>query len=199
MKQSVSHLNFEELRMELSAEAGKGYPMFIAGVIFWLMMGVGGLFVPQPIMVWVYLFGIGLVLPLGILVSKVIHVNFLATHNPLSTIGGLVGGIQIFFAPIIILVAYQQPNWIPFIVGVLTGAHFLPYVAIYQSKAYLFQTVATVLTVSLIGFGWMDHAYLLIPISLIIVYSITLFWLIKEAKAVKGKWTTAEKKNSMTI
>jgi hypothetical protein len=199
MKQSVSHLNFEELRMELSAEAGKGYPMFIAGVIFWLMMGVGGLFVPQPIMVWVYLFGIGLVLPLGILVSKVIHVNFLATHNPLSTIGGLVGGIQIFFAPIIILVAYQQPNWIPFIVGVLTGAHFLPYVAIYQSKAYLFQTVATVLTVSLIGFGWMDHAYLLIPISLIIVYSITLFWLIKEAKAVKRKWTTAEKKNSMTI
>ncbi|MBT2682759.1 hypothetical protein [Bacillus sp. ISL-37] len=199
MKQSVSHMNFEELRMELSAEAGKGYPMFIAGVIFWLMMGVGGLFVPQPIMVWVYLFGIGFVLPLGILVSKVIHVNFLATHNPLSTIGGLVGGIQIFFAPIIILVAYQQPNWIPFIVGVLTGAHFLPYVAIYQSKAYLFQTVATVLTVSLIGFGWMDHAYLLIPISLIIVYSITLFWLIKEAKAVKGKWTTAEKKNSMTI
>jgi hypothetical protein len=199
MKQSVSHLNFEELRMELSAEAGKGYPMFIAGVIFWLMMGVGGLFVPQPIMVWVYLFSIGLVLPLGILVSKVIHVNFLATHNPLSTIGGLVGGIQIFFAPIIILVAYQQPDWVPFIVGVLTGAHFLPYVAIYQSKAYLFQTVATVLTVSLIGFGWMGQAFLLIPFSLVIVYSITLFWLVKEAKAVKEKWTTAEKENSIRM
>lgn len=199
MKQSVSHLNFEELRMELSAEAGKGYPMFIAGVIFWLVMGVGGLFVPQQIMVWVYLFGIGLVLPLGILVSKVIHVNFLATHNPLSTIGGLVGGIQIFFAPIIILVAYQQPDWIPFIVGVLTGAHFLPYVAIYQSKAYLFQTVATVLTVSLIGFGWMDQAYLLIPFSLIIVYSVTLFWLMKETKAVKEKWTTVEKESSIRM
>lgn len=199
MKQSVSHLNFEELRMELSAEAGKGYPMFIAGVIFWLMMGVGGLFVPQQIMVWVYLFGIGLVLPLGILVSKVIHVNFLATHNPLSTIGGLVGGIQIFFAPIIILVAYQQPDWIPFIIGVLTGAHFLPYVAIYRSKAYIFQTVATVVAASLIGFGWMDQAYLLIPFSLVIVYSITLFWLVKEAKVVKGKWATAEKENSIRM
>ncbi|MFT9597786.1 DUF7010 family protein [Mesobacillus sp.] len=199
MKQNVSHLNFEELRMELSAEAGKGYPMFIAGVIFWLMMGVGGLFVPQQIMVWVYLFGIGLVLPLGILVSKVIHVNFLATHNPLSTIGGLVGGIQIFFAPIIILVAYQQPDWIPFIIGVLTGAHFLPYVAIYRSKAYIFQTVATVVAASLIGFGWMDQAYLLIPFSLVIVYSITLFWLVKEAKVVKGKWATAEKENSIRM
>lgn len=199
MKQSVSHLNFEKLRMELSAEAGKGYPMFIAGVIFWLMMGVGGLFVPQQIMVWVYLFGIGLVLPLGILVSKVIHVNFLATHNPLSTIGGLVGGIQIFFAPIIILVAYQQPDWIPFIVGVLTGAHFLPYVAIYQSKAYIFQTVATVVAASLIGFNWMDQAYLLIPFLLVIVYSITLFWLMKEAKVVKEKWTAAEKENSIRM
>ncbi|WP_102262428.1 DUF7010 family protein [Mesobacillus jeotgali] len=199
MKQSVSHLNFEELRMELSAEAGKGYPMFIAGVIFWLMMGVGGLLVPQQIMVWVYLFGIGLVLPLGILVSKVIHVNFLATHNPLSTIGGLVGGIQIFFAPIIVLVAYQQPDWIPFIIGVLTGAHFLPYVAIYKSKAYIFQTVATVVAASLIGFGLMDQAYLLIPFSLVIVYSITLFWLLKEAKVVKGKWAVAEKGNSIRM
>lgn len=199
MKQNVSHLNFEELSMELSAEAGKGYPMFIAGIIFWLMMGVGGLFVPQQIMVWVYLFGIGLVLPLGILVSKVVHVNFLATHNPLSTIGGLVGGIQIFFAPIIILIAYQQPDWIPFVVGVLTGAHFLPYAAIYKSKGYIFQTVSTVLAASVIGFGWMDQAYLLIPFSLIIVYSITLFWLIKEAKVVKEKWTTTEKENSITM
>jgi hypothetical protein len=199
MKQNVSHLNFEELSMELSAEAGKGYPMFIAGIIFWLMMGVGGLFVPQQIMVWVYLFGIGLVLPLGILVSKVVHVNFLATHNPLSTIGGLVGGIQICFAPIIILIAYQQPDWIPFVVGVLTGAHFLPYAAIYQSKGYIFQTVATVLAASVIGFGWMDQAYLLIPFSLIIVYSITLVWLMKEAKVVKEKWTTAEKENSITM
>lgn len=199
MKQDVSHFNFEKLRMELSAEAGKGYPMFIAGIIFWLLMGVGGLFVPQNVMVWVYLFGIGLVLPLGILVSKVVQVNFLATHNPLSAIGGLVGGIQIFFAPIIILIAYQQPDWIPFVVGVLTGAHFLPYVAIYQSKGYIFQTVATVLAASVIGFVWMDRAYSLIPFSLIIVYSITLFWLMKEAKEAKGKWTTAEKKDTISL
>ncbi|WP_226641409.1 DUF7010 family protein [Mesobacillus subterraneus] len=199
MKQDVSHFNFEKLRMELSAEAGKGYPMFIAGIIFWLLMGVGGLFVPQNVMVWVYLFGIGLVLPLGILVSKVVQVNFLATHNPLSAIGGLVGGIQIFFAPIIILIAYQQPDWIPFVVGVLTGAHFLPYVAIYQSKGYIFQTVATVLAASVIGFVWMDRAYSLIPFSLIIVYSITLSWLMREAKEAKEKWTTAEKKDTISL
>lgn len=199
MKQNVAHLNFEELRMELSAEAGKGYPMFIAGIIFWVLMGVGGLFVPQQIMVWVYLFGIGLVLPLGILVSKIVQVNFLATHNPLSAVGGLVGGIQIFFAPIIVLIAYQQPDWIPFVVGVLTGAHFLPYVAIYRSKAYIFQTVATVLAASVIGFGWMDLAYLLIPFSLVIVYSITLFWLMKEAQAAKEEWTTPEKGNSIRV
>jgi hypothetical protein len=199
MKQNVSHLNFEQLRTELSAEAGKGYPMFIAGVIFWLAMGVGGLIIPQHIMVWVYLFGIGLVLPLGILASKVVRINFLATHNPLSTIGGLVGGIQIFFAPMIILVAYQQPEWIPFVVGVLTGAHFLPYVAIYQSKAYMFQTAATVLVASLIGFGWMNQAYLLIPFSLVIVYLITLFWLMKEAKAVKEKWTATAKDQAIKM
>jgi hypothetical protein len=189
LERDVSNFNFEQLRLDLSTEAGKGYPMFIAGIVFWLSMGIAGLFFSEKIMVWMYVFGMGLVLPLGILISKFLRVNFLATHNPLSSIGGLVGGVQIFFAPLVILVAYQQPDWMPFIVGVLTGAHFLPYVAIYKSKAYLFQTLATVLTVSAIGFALMESAYLMIPFALIIVYGITLVLLINETKVSKSQMT----------
>src|SRR5699024_2205532 len=110
------------------------------------------------------------------LISKVLKINFLANNNPLSVIGGLIGGIQVFFAPLIILVALNQPDWIPFVVGILTGAHFLPYTSIYDSRAYLFQTVATVGIVTVVGFGWMKQAYLFIPIALIIVLPITIVW-----------------------
>ncbi|SFB04490.1 MULTISPECIES: hypothetical protein [unclassified Bacillus (in: firmicutes)] len=177
---------FADLQQDLSSEAQNGYPMFIAGIVFWLCAGLASFFLAEKVLVWVYVFGVGLVFPLGILVSKVLKINFLATHNPLSVIGGLVGGIQIFFAPLVILVAYEQPGSMPFVVGVLTGAHFLPYVAIYQSKAYLFQTVGTVLAVSVIGINWMDQAFTLIPFVLVVVYAITLIWLIREVSVKKS-------------
>lgn len=180
-------LKFTDLQQDLSLEAQNGYPMFIAGIVFWLCVGITSFFLPEKVLVWVYVFGVGLVFPLGILVSKMLKINFLATHNPLAVIGGLVGGIQIFFAPLVILVAYQQPGWMPFVVGVLTGAHFLPYVAIYQSKAYLFQTIGTVLAVSVIGINWMDQAFRLIPFVLVFVYAITLVWLIREVSVKKSQ------------
>lgn len=96
-------------------------------------------------------------------------VNFLATHNPLSTIGG----IQIFFTPLVIMVYFNQPDWLPFTVAVLTGAHFLPFVAIYESKTYLFQTIATVASAAVVGFIFPEQSYIYIPFSLVIVYLIT--------------------------
>ncbi|WP_420849674.1 DUF7010 family protein [Peribacillus tepidiphilus] len=47
--------------------------------------------------------------------------------------------MQLFFAPILILVGYEQYEWVPFVVGVLTRAHFLPFMWVYDSRAYLFQ------------------------------------------------------------
>lgn len=186
METELKNFSFEKLVDHLSKEAQKGAPMFLAGIIFWSLAIIASLVLPRDIIVWYYLFGIGCIFPLGILIAKVMKINFVSSENPLSVIGGLVGGIQIFFAPLIILVAMNQPDWIPFVVGILTGAHFLPYVSIYNSRAYLFQTIATVGAVTVIGFGWMEHAYLLVPIALIIVYTTTYILLRRECKLEKS-------------
>ncbi|KAA0544609.1 hypothetical protein FZW96_19565 [Bacillus sp. BGMRC 2118] len=184
MEKAITKMNYEELQLDLAKHAQKGYPMFLAGIIFWLVTLISSFILELEVLVWVYIFGVGLVFPLGILLAKLLSVNFLASHNPLSAIGGLVGGIQIFFAPIVILLAFNKPEWIPFVLGVLTGAHFLPYVAIYKSKTYLFQTIATVLTSSVIGQYWMEQAFVLIPAFFIIIYLITLFLLKVEMRKI---------------
>src|SRR5699024_6430397 len=178
----MEDLKFNKLVEHISEQAQKGTPMILEGIIFWGLALIANFVLPSDVIVWFYLFGIGGIFPLGILIAKAMKINFLASENPLSLIGGLIGGIQIFFAPLIILVALNQPEWIPFTVGVLTGAHFLPYVGTYNSRAYLFLTIATADTVSIIGFGWMEQAYILIPIALIIVYVITYGILRNECK-----------------
>ena len=196
MSNKIKNLNYENLVKHLSMEAQKGSPMFLAGIVFWSLALIAKFILPESVLVWYYLFGIGCVFPLGILIARLMKVNFLASENPLSVFGGLAGGIQIFFAPLIILIALNQPEWIPFVVGILTGAHFLPFMAIYNSRAYLFQTIATAGAVSIIGFTMMEQAYLYIPIALIIVYATTYGLLRRECRLEQSTQDTLIKKEA---
>jgi hypothetical protein len=82
------------------------------------------------------------------------------------------------------MIVLHQPNWIPFAIGVLTGAHFLPYVWIYDSKVYLFQTLATVFTASFFGIVFMELSFYIVPFVLSVVYGVTLLLLIRQHRAL---------------
>jgi hypothetical protein len=180
MKKSSYEMNLYELKKDLSMEAGLGYPVFLAGILFWLFVGISSFVVTPKTLVWMYVFGIGAIMPLAILISKLLRINFLSSHNPLSTMAGLVGGVQLFFAPLVIMIVLHQPDWVPFAIGVLAGAHFLPYVWIYDSKVYLFQTIATVFAASFFGIVFMERSFYIIPFALSTVYGVTLLLLIRQ-------------------
>jgi hypothetical protein len=172
---------FQELSADLASKSKRGLPMIFTGVIFWLAAGLAG-FLDHEITVWVYLYGIGVIFPLGLFIAKLMKLDMLAKDNPLATLAGVVGGMQILFAPVILLVLFQAPDWIPFTVGVLTGAHFLPFAVIYKSKAYLFQSAATAAGAALTGFLAHDSTFLITPFTLMAVYIVTCLWLVQESK-----------------
>jgi hypothetical protein len=84
MKKSSCEMNLYELKKDLSMETGLGYPVFLAGMLFWLSVGISSFIVTQQTLVWMYVFGIGAIMPLAILISKLLRMNFLSAHNPLS-------------------------------------------------------------------------------------------------------------------
>lgn len=98
-----------------------------------------------------YLIGAGMLFPLGIFVSNLFKIDFVAKGNPLANIAGVVGGMQILFAPILILIFMEKIEWLPFFVAVLTGTHFLPFSALYNSASYIFQSVAVIICSPSIG------------------------------------------------
>lgn len=164
-----------------SKSTQKGMPMFASGILFWFVAGVAGVFLNQEAAVWVYVIGTGVVFPLGLLYSKIIGANLIAKQNPFAGLCGLIGGLQLLFAPVVILSLLYHPQWMPLISGVLTGAHFLPFASIYRSRSYLFQSVGTVIAASAGGLS--PYAYQVTPFVVMTVYVITFIGLAAEQRS----------------
>jgi len=174
-------MNVNEAKQDLAGRTKKGVAMIYVGTYFWLLMGILS-FIDMHIHLLglFHLIGIGMIFPLSISVSNLFKIDIFAKGNGLSNFAGILGGMQILFAPILILIFMEKPEWLPFFIAILTGAHFLPYSALYNSKAYIFQSVAVVGLASVFGFIFMEHAYTILPFGLALIYFITSILIRKE-------------------
>jgi hypothetical protein len=174
-------MEVEQARLDLIKRTKKGIAMFYVGTIYWFILGMLS-FVDMEInmLALVYLIGAGMLFPTGILASSLLKIDFIAKNNPLSSIGGFMGAMQMFFAPILVLVFMEKVQWLPFFIAILTGAHFFPFIALYKSKAYVFQTIGVVTFTSIVGFLFMKQIYYILPFGLSAIYFITSLLLKKE-------------------
>ena len=109
--------------------------------------------------------------------------NILTTGNPLGTLGGIVAAPQAFYIPVFIIVYMHIPSYLPFTIGLLGGSHFLPYMWIYRSKAYLFVTLSVCLSSLIIGGFFVDHAFSFVPLAISLIYGIGVLLILRELKA----------------
>ncbi|GFN30818.1 DUF7010 family protein [Paenibacillus xylaniclasticus] len=179
---NYANMTLSELKHQLIGEAKKGYPFFVAGILFWLVMG-GLQFVisSQKQLALCYIIGMGSIFPIAIAIGQLLQVNLLS-KNPLGTLGGIIGGIQAFFLPVWIIVYLERPELVPMTVGVLVASHFLPYAWIYQSKTYLLFTIAMAALSVVFGYVLNDLAFTVLPFVLAGVYLITVIGLLMETK-----------------
>lgn len=174
-------MNVREAKVEFINRTKKGVVMFYVGTIYWLLLGLLSLFdINIKLLGICYLVGAGMLFPLGIMVSKLLNIDFIAKGNPFSNIAGVLGGMQILFAPILILVFIEHIEWLPFFIAILTGAHFLPFTALHNSKGYIFQSLGVVLYTSVIGFPFMEQIYNILPFGLSLIYFLTCLIITKE-------------------
>lgn len=163
---------YESMSRQAAHASKLGLPMILAGLAFWVIAGLAGI-VLDDAAVWVYAYGIGLVFPVGLLVGKGMKADMLSAANPLFKLAGFMGAVQLLFVPLVVLVLMVLPDWLPMAVGVLTGAHFLPFAALYRSKGYLFLSIGTVTCASLTGWLFQPHAFLVTPVAVAAVYFVT--------------------------
>jgi hypothetical protein len=175
----------ENLQSEIISEAKKGYPILLSGSVVFLIFTFLPFFLPIETVYLAWIFGLAAIFPFGLLLARLLGVNLLSTNNPLGTLGGLVAFPQAFFIPVFIIVYQHIPQYLPFTIGLLGGSHFLPYMWIYKSKAYLFVTLATCLASLFLGGWFVDQAFTLVPLAIFLVYVLGVVLILRELKKEK--------------
>lgn len=170
------------LQSDIINEAKKGYPILLSGSIVFFIFTFLPLVFPMETVYLIWIFGLGVIFPFGILLSKFLGVNILTTGNPLGTLGGIVAAPQAFYIPVFIIVYMHIPLYLPFTIGLLGGSHFLPYMWIYRSKAYLFVTLGVCISSLIFGGFFVNQAFILVPIAIFLVYVIGVILILRELK-----------------
>lgn len=175
-----ARLTLVQLQVEIIKSAKRGYPILISAAAFFAFMAALGRVIPLHTLGLAWIFGMMVIFPAGVALGSLLNTRVITTGNPLGTLGGLVAGMQAFFIPVFIVIYQFVPQYLPLAVGLLGGAHFLPYAWIYRSRAYVFVTLGTCLSALVLGTAFVSLAYTVVPLGMAMVFAIAVFWIVSE-------------------
>jgi hypothetical protein len=149
----------------------------LAGLIAWTAVGIGSLFL-GPVAVSLLLFvATGMIVYLGMFISKFTGENFMDRSKPKSAFDNLffhtVGMSLLVYAIAIpfFLVDYSS---LPLTVGILTGLMWLPLSWIIQHWIGLAHGVARTLLVVLVWHLFPEHRFLAVSVVIVSLYVVTI-------------------------
>lgn len=169
------------MKRDLARRSWRGLPNIMAAVGLWIAFGALGIALPDtPQRALIYLFGAGLLLPLGMLIAALLRIDLFARGNPLALLGGYLGGLQILFIPLMVGAYLATPQFVPWYLGVLVGAHFLPFAWLYDSRAYLLGSIGTASAAALTGWLLPAMTYVATPFAVAAALLLTALLLWRE-------------------
>lgn len=184
-------MNLEEMLFDCATKQKKGLHFILASIIIWSAVCLVHL-TTLPILTKNFLtfcFTAPL-MPLAYLISKIIKVDFTNKENPLTNLGVLFSLNQILYLLIAMWVYPAVPEKMVMVLGMIFGAHLLPYSWLYKSKSYLVMAVMIPITILIIGINFPAYIVAGTMILFEIVFSLLLMGEVKKlpdiAKPVKS-------------
>jgi hypothetical protein len=177
-------MKLDELLFDCASKQKKGLHFILASVIIWsgvflihltslpiLTKNLLTFCVTAPLM------------PLAYLISKIIKVDFTNKENPLTNLGLLFSLNQLLYLLIAMWVYPTIPEKMVMILGMIFGAHLLPYSWLYKSRSYMVMAVIVPISILILGINF--PAYLVAGIMILFEIVFSLF-LTAEVKKLPG-------------
>jgi hypothetical protein len=93
-------------------------------------------------------------MPLAYMISRIIQVDFTNKANPLTNLGVLFSLNQMLYLLIAMWVYPTLPEKMVMVLGMIFGAHLLPYSWLYKSRSYLVMSVIIPISILVIGINF---------------------------------------------
>lgn len=167
---------------DVTASSAGGAPFLIGYGTTFLVSAILAFFLPRETAALVVMFQGALALPAAFWLERRMGSKRMEADNPLKELSGYIAMSQGLALPALIVVYSANPGAIPVVMAGLGGVHFLPYVWLQRSKAYL----SLGLTLSLgsfalqvlLGGGAFTYILLLVSVS----YWVAAFKIYQDAK-----------------
>ena len=96
-----------------------GYPIPLAGGVWWAMLGIGGFYVHNR-MLWIFLaFALsGIIFPLALLFARITGIDFMKDRTPVSDVIFPAMGSMLLFWPMAFAAYSNYPQLVPLILAI---------------------------------------------------------------------------------
>ncbi len=162
---SISKLDLDNMRLELSINAKNGIDFMIAASIIWLVIGyIWTLsFTSYDKSILTFIIG-AFMLPLAFLFSKILKTKWKLVDNPLQPLGLWLNIAQLFYFPFLFFILGEKSDYFAMTYAIITGAHLFPYAWFYNEKPYAIMAGVISVGVFLLALKLSVESFYLIPI-----------------------------------
>jgi hypothetical protein len=178
-------VNLEEMLLDCASKQKKGIHFILASVIIWTAVFMVHL-TSLPILtknLLTFCFTAPLV-PLAYLISRFIKVDFTNKKNPLTSLGLLFSLNQMLYLLIAMWVYPTLPDKMVMVLGMIFGAHLLPYSWLYKSRSYMVLSILIPICTLIIGVNFPAYIVAGIMILFEVIFCLLLFSEIKKLPVV---------------
>lgn len=179
-------------RLESYAALGGGYPVPLAGMIYWAAMCVYGHVATLHNWSIIAFITSGLIFPLAVVLAKLLRKDFMKAKGPVDSVLAPAFIGMFLFWPGCIAAFYTAPDLVPLILAVGMAAHW-PVIGWSYGRMgiYVAHAVARAVAVTALWLAFPDYRLMFIPGAVAVIYLLSVIALIIDSGAVARKLKAA--------
>jgi len=153
-------------RLESYARLWGGFPIPLAGVLYWFALGLAGYSLDLGNWAMLAFYGSGAIFPLALILAKIFKNPFMKDKSSLGTLLPPTFIGMLLFWPILIAAIKTAPELCPVVLAIGMSIHW-PVIGWTYGRSFLFSVHAVVraIIVLLIWFKYPEHSLTWIPFS----------------------------------
>ncbi|AYB33234.1 DUF7010 family protein [Chryseolinea soli] len=177
-------LRQEKRNAFLKANGGLALPA--AGFLYWLALGIAGLYLSPRMWFPVAAFTSGLIFPLGLLLAKPLKSDIM-NKSALTDLLLPAFISMLMFWPLAFAGAQTNLSFVPLAIGVGMGIHWPVIGWVYGRWLYLGHAVVRTVGATALWYAFPDARFVMVPLFVSGVYLITVFVIKAEVKRVQAQ------------
>lgn len=168
-------MNLNAIIIEGAVKQKKGLHFILASVVIWSILLIIHL-TDLPILTKniFSLCATAPLMPLALLFSKMIKVDFSNKGNPLAKLGIIISLNQLLYLPIVMWVLPTVPDKMLMVFAMVFGAHLFPFGWLYKSKTYAFMSFLITILALIVGCLYEPYVLALMMVMFEILFCILL-------------------------